>query len=477
MVEDKDTELQESDKIEEENPEPIDATVKVKIETGGLSATVIAYPPQNGGKDISVEMVKNALSEEGVVYGILEKDIENLVSMKIYDREIIVAKCKPAVNGENGTITFLYEANEENKPQEDAKGYVNYKDLGIVRNITKGTVIANITLPTEGEPGISVKNEPINQVKGTPAKMSFADNIAVSDDGLTLVATCDGNLAYKSGRFCVEKVFKLDGDVDVSTGNIDFIGEVVIRGDVKEGFSVKAKKDITIQGGAFRANIESGGNVVIKQGAVGSKIKATGKVEADFCEKSSVECKEELNAKTLLFSDVYCNGVIDITKGNGSIIGGKVVSTRSINANNIGSRTYTPTVIVVGDNAIMTQEKNELLSNIEKMEAEIDNCSKIAEFLQQKAKIYGGLTADKIKIYKSAKNTIILKTKDIKEMKQRIAEIDKYLETKQNLSVTCRKELNPGVKIVINDTVYQVNTVYQHCIVGLGDDGVVVNNL
>lgn len=462
---------------EQKKPAPIDSKVSVKVEAGGISAKIIAYPPSNGGKEVSVEVIKNALAQAGVVYGISEKIIDTIVATKNYENPIVVAKCMPAKNGENGKITFLFEAKEDNHPQEDAKGYVDFKDLGIVRNITQGTVIANITLPTEGEPGINVKNEPIVQVKGNPAKVSFADNISLSEDGLTLVTTCDGNLAFKGGRFSVEKVFRLDGDVDVSTGNIDFIGEVVIRGDVREGFSVKAKGNITIQGGAFKANIESGGNITIKQGALGSNVKAEGKVEVDFCENSSIKCKESLKAKSMLYCDVFCNGTIDVTSGNGSIVGGKVVSTRTTNANNIGSRTYTPTLIVVGDNAIMMEEKNGLMKKLENIQNEITNCAKITEFLELKAKQYGGLTAEKIAIYKSAKNTIIVKSKDLREIELRIAEIDTYLQIKQNLSVSCRKELNPGVKIIINDTVFVVNTPYQHCIVGLGEDGIVVNNL
>ena len=473
----KGTGIEENERIEKPKPEPIDSAVKVIIATGGLSASVLVSPPQNGGKEISAEVINNALAEADVVYGISQKDIKTIVDRKIYNKEIVIAKCKPAQNGEDGTITYLFKDKEDNRPQEDAKGYVNFKDLGIVRNITQGTVIAEITLPTEGEAGISVKNEPIVQVKGTPAKVSFADNIELSEDGLTLVATCDGNLAFKSGRFSIDKVFKLDGDVEVATGNIDFIGEVIIRGDVKEGFSVKAKGNITIQGGAFKAKIESGGDVTIKQGAVGSDINAEGKVEVDFCENTSVKCKELLKAKSLLFCNVFCNGTVNVTSGNGSIVGGKVVSTSTISANNIGSRTYTPTVIVVGDNAIMTVEKNDLLKKAENIQAEVDNCAKISEFLELKAKQYGGLTAEKIAIYKAAKNTIIVKRKSLKEIQERIDEIDKYLETKQNLSVSCKKDLNPGVKVTINDTVFVVNTPYQHCTVGLGDDGIEVSTL
>ncbi len=473
----KEEDSNQTEEIKELPPEPVDCIVEVEVAVGGLSARILAHEPKYDGKPISSEIIDKALADAGVVYGIDNNAIDNIVNENRYEDWFEVAKCKPAENGENGTITYLINIKEETHLHEDAKGFVNYKDLGIVNNITRGTKIADITLPTEGNPGISVKNEPIVQVKGNPAKVTFAENIAYSDNNLSLVAQCDGNLVMKSGRYSVERIFRLDGDVDVSTGNIDFIGEVVIRGDVKEGFSVKAKKSITVQGGVYGSVLESGENIIIRQGAMGSTLTANGKIEVDFCEKVNIKCSELLKTKSLYFCDTFCKGKIDVTMSNGSIVGGKTVSTQNISANNIGSQSYTPTLIVVGDNAIMLQEKNVLSAKLETISTEVENCNKIISFLQSKAKQLGELPQDKIDILKSATTTIIMKKRDKENLQSRIDEIDDYLKTKQNISLSCRKQMNPGTKVVINDQVFVVNTVYDHCILGLGKDGIVVNTL
>ena len=43
-------------------------------------------------------------------------------------------------------------------------------------------------------------------------------------------------------------VYVVPGDVDFSTGNIDFIGSVKVMGSVRNGFSVKAEGNVEIMG-------------------------------------------------------------------------------------------------------------------------------------------------------------------------------------------------------------------------------------
>ncbi|MCD8491911.1 MAG: FapA family protein [Geovibrio sp.] len=57
--------------------------------------------------------------------------------------------------------------------------------------------------------------------------------------------------------------------MDYSTGNIVFNGVVHIRGDVLSGFSVKAEKDIMVEGIVQDATMVAGGSIVIKTGIKG----------------------------------------------------------------------------------------------------------------------------------------------------------------------------------------------------------------
>ena len=65
-------------------------------------------------------------------------------------------------------------------------------------------------------------------------------------------------------------------------GNIDFIGDVVIKGMVNDGFKVKSGKSITVMGNVYAATLEARQNIIIKQGAINSQLEAGGDVRVGF---------------------------------------------------------------------------------------------------------------------------------------------------------------------------------------------------
>ncbi len=466
----------QADNNNEDKPQPVDCIIELEIETGGYSANLRARSPLNGGKDVTKEQIKATLAEKKIVYGINEGMINIIVNGKSYDRWFPIAKCTPPQNGEDGKVEYLFDKNVTGLPKEDAHGYVDFHNLGIIRNITMGTVIANITRETPGTSGTNVLGDEMKPQKGREPSVVFGENIKLTDDKLQMIAAADGNLVNRGGKFLIDTVVKIDGDVDVSTGNVDFIGEVVIRGDVKEGFKVTSGKDILVHGGAYGASLTAAGKITVRTGVVGSQLVAGSSVDVAFAENSNITCYESLKAKSLYFCDAFCKGEVCVNTGNGSIIGGKIISTKNLYAYTIGSKSYTPTQIVIGDNAIMLQEKTGLEQKIEKLDIEEDKCTKVVEYLSEKKKQLGSLPTDKVNIITTAAKQILLLRNEREQIQKRIEEIDIYLQTKQNLCVNCKRELYPGVKITINDFVLPVNSTYQYCLVGIGDDGIEIRN-
>lgn len=74
-----------------------------------------------------------------------------------------------------------------------------------------------------------------------------------------------------TSSLAIESVYEIKEDVSLKTGNIDFNGTVIIRGDVPTGFSIKASGDILIDGLVEAAHIEAKGSVTIVKGIVGSR--------------------------------------------------------------------------------------------------------------------------------------------------------------------------------------------------------------
>ena len=86
---------------------------------------------------------------------------------------------------------------------------------------------------------------------------------------MRLIATQDGHLTFAHEAFQVSPLLEIQGDVDYSTGNIDFSGDVHICGDVRENFTVHAQGTVTVDGLVEAATVEAGGDLVIARGVVG----------------------------------------------------------------------------------------------------------------------------------------------------------------------------------------------------------------
>ena len=69
----------------------------------------------------------------------------------------------------------------------------------------------------------------------------------------------DGHISFDKGAFHIQNLLTIPGDVDISAGNINFAGDVMIKGKVREGFLIKSDGNITIRG-----NVEAG--AIIKAG-------------------------------------------------------------------------------------------------------------------------------------------------------------------------------------------------------------------
>ena len=215
---------------ENENKIIVHSTVEVSVNPNHTAAFMSFSRPENGGMDITVEKVMAALDEKNVSYGILQDDINLAVEQKRYEENICVAKWDMPQDGVDGTIKYFYNIESHAAPVENEHGVVDYKNLGVVRNITAGTPIAAITLPTEGEPGKEITGRVVMQKKGVPAKVNVGQGTSLINDGKEIIAAVDGNLVYKNGAFQVDETLVINGDVDVSSGNIDFIGAVTVKG-------------------------------------------------------------------------------------------------------------------------------------------------------------------------------------------------------------------------------------------------------
>ena len=451
---------------------PVDCAIYVTITSNSSEVYVTVEPPENGGKEVTFEAIMQELNNYKVCYGLNLDEIKRIAENRLYNERTLVAEWTPAVNGIDGTITYHFEKQVKIAPVEDDHGFVDYKNLGLIRTVHKGDVIADITHPTEGEPGTDVKGQLLRQIPGKKASFTLGTNTELNEDETQIVASTDGNINFKGNAFVVDQVVTIAGDVDASVGNINFVGDVIVKGEVMEGFKIASKGNIVVSGNVNGATLECDGDIIIKKGCINSKIMAHGSVTINFCEHSNIRCDGDLISSNFVICDVYC-GNLSVKGTHGGLMGGSYTSLTSVEIPNIGTKNYTPTVLTVGDNALLSEEKTALLNEMEKIKKTLDDLVLVINFLNEKKKELHTLPEEKEQMLGNACRQKIVMGMDIKKIQKRIDEIDTSLSNKQFLSIGCKGYMYPGVKIIINDQVFKAEAEYVRTRISISEDGLI----
>lgn len=440
-----------------ENKIPVHSVVELSVDPNHTTAFVSFTRPENGGVDITVEKIKNALDESFISYGILEDDIKLAVEQKRYDENICAARWTPPIDGIDGVIQYYFNKDKHIAPVEDEQGVVDYKNLGLINNITSGTPIAEISMPTEGEPGMDITGKRVQQKVGVPAKYNVGAGTQLVNNDTQIIASINGNLVFKNGAFTVEEKIVINGDVDVSSGNIDFIGDVIIKGGVFEGFRVASKRSITINGLVTSAEIIADGDVSVKGGVINSKVVSKANVKVGFCENSVINAEGNVESPSFVGGEVFATEKI-IASGKGVMVGGKYTALNGLEASVIGSENYTKTLITLGNNAVLSEEREKLEKENSTMDDQADQLGKILLTLADYAK-KGKLSPEREQMQTDARRNRLRILNQIRANKKRIQEIDEALQLMQNLFVAVKRMIYPGVTLRINSSVLKVNAV------------------
>lgn len=370
---------------EKEPPAPhLNALAVVFIPRNGLSAWLLVYPPAGGGKDVERGDLIRTLERERVTFGVDKAVLDALPqSEERYFHLFPVARGEAAENGVDGVVRELFPRTVERTCAVDEQNRMDYTALTFFSHVEEGGVICEIEPPTQGTPGHTVQNQTIPAKDGRAAPVPKGKNTQLSEDGRALVASISGLVEFSGYGFQVTPLLEIGGNVDFSTGNINFLGDVHIHGDVCSGFSVRAMGNVTVDGVVESCTVESGGDLVVVRGVQGDEqavLRSQGNVFAKYLENCSIYVREALHTDCLINCDVYCGSSVEVRSGRMTIMGGSIRAAREVSAGIIGSRTECRTDVILGghpcedlDHGLLSRELQALMSEQDRIEQQPDS--------------------------------------------------------------------------------------------------------
>ncbi|WP_308639270.1 DUF342 domain-containing protein [Paenibacillus silvisoli] len=396
------------------------------------------------------------IKSHGIKTGI-RQDVLRLIAMNpsahFYSQNVI-AQGEPPVSGQDGYIRYSYDMNEgEYRPVEIEGGKVDFKEVTQLKNVKRGQLLAEKVMATAGKDGVAVTGEPIACRNGKEAYFKVGKNVVLNPEQTALYATIDGLVSFTDkNKINVFPVFEVNGDVDYKVGNIDFVGTVVIRGNVLTGFKIKASGDIRIVGGVEGAILESDGSIEITGGILASNkgyIKALRNVKSTFIQDSNVTAGEDvIVSQSIMHSQVRAGRNVICSGTKGLIVGGLVQAGDRVVARTIGNTMSTATTLEVGVRPELRSELAELRAHNKLSAENLDKTEKALNLLDQLAAA-GQLSQDKLALRVKLSSTKRATIEEIALAKQRVLEIEKSLEDTDRAKVDVVNVIYGGTKIVI----------------------------
>ncbi len=442
----------------------VNASASVTISQDKMKAFV-SFTPPDGGKMLTLEEVLNLLSKNGVVYGMDISTLETIIKYPVYNEMVCVAEGTFPTNGENGRIEFHFDVSSERKPTILEDGRVDYRELNLVDSVQKGQKLCSLVPPSKGIPGKTVCGAEIPSTGGKAAVLPKGRNVESIEDGQALIAGMDGQASYINGKINVFSSYEVHADVDPTTGNIYFIGNVVVKGNVLSGFTVEAGGNVEVWGVVEGATIKAGGDIILRRGMQGAGkgiLISGGDIIAKYIEHSNIEARHDIKSEAIMHSNVKCGNRLELTGKKGLLVGGTCKVGNEIAAKVIGSPMSTFTDIEVGLDPNLRERHKDLKEELIKSENDIKRAEQAIALLK-KLEMARMLTPDKQEIMAKSVRTKAYYTSRIEEIKLEMAQIDGRLQKDGNGKVKVSSVIYPGTKVIIGSSIMFVKENLQYC--------------
>lgn len=340
----------------------VDGGIYVLTARDEMTATLQLLPPAGDGKALIYDEVLSVIKDEyKISYGLDENAVRTAVSSGIFFEPVSIAQGKPATAGTDAYLNFRFKTNMLKDSFRAELPVYNEKEFFTV--VREGDVLVEKTPYNNGVAGITVRGMKLHAVEGRDCRLPEGIGVTASDDGIYLYAAREGRPYLMGGRVLISDVMAVDGDVDLAIGDIDFDGDVLIRGNVQSGMIVRATGNVEIGGAVEAAAIDAGRDIVLFQGMQGADtgaLRAGGDIYARYIIRASVEADGNLYGDYVVSSQISVMGMVRMMGSHAKIFGGMLRASSRIWVNAIGTVSGEKTTIEIGSSPKLRKRLIEL---------------------------------------------------------------------------------------------------------------------
>ena len=448
-----------------------DAAVDIELSEDGMKALAHFHPAEGGDALTQVKII-DSLRKAKVYKGIRKRIINELIAHEAVQKTHVIATGQEPSEGSETQFETLVTPIQQRKlvPQMRDDGTMDMHDLGDIGTVTEDEPLLKRLPASAGENGYTVSGEVVFSIPPEDLQLVCGEGTKISpNDPNLLLASREGVPVEIDNGMKVDDILLVNKDADLSIGNIDYHGSVMIKGDVKEGMSIKSQGDIIVNGFVEPAYLEAKGSITIGQGVIGNQkedvsetpsrnefsavIIAGGTLTARYAQHAFLKGGDVQLSMQILHCLVESDTFIQVGgdgQRNAKLVGGYLCAETKIAAGVIGAPSMTKTILDFSGPFNQLAKKRRSLNDQKKIKEEA-----IISIERSSAK----LDASSASAGKDEKISEV--TESEQSLNREIAALDAQLDIlkaerqilKRNVSVKVFNKLYPGVEIRLADEV------------------------
>ncbi len=440
----------------------LNCPIKVHIEDNKLRAFIRIPAPLEPDFSLKYDDIAKILSDCKIVYGIKEANIRKALQEKQWEQQILAAEGIAPVEGRDAELIYEYQINgggDWSNLQNAA--FVDFHNLNLVKNVKKGDLLVRKIPLNPSSDGVDVLGSPLIPAAPKDIPLPKGKNTSADEAAQCLYADIDGHVSILDGKVTITEIYTVTGDIDYSCGNIDFVGTVIVNGNVNPGFKIYAGGDIEVKGSVNSAEVKAQGNIMVQGGITGgmkARVVAGESIAARFIENAFVEAGENVLVKeAIIQSQVKAGKSIKVTNNKAIIVGGLIQAGELVESRVLGSQLATQTLIEVGVNPYLKDQYQLLMKKQTEKEKELRNISQNLQVIQR-----SGITIENLNEKKKATLIKLLDyyqvlRNELQEIETSLEEILSQLTRYQAAEIKVLDIVYPGVRITLRDLIHVVN--------------------
>lgn len=442
---------------------------EIQMSDDRLSGSIKIYE-EFPSQSFTYEQLKNYILGSGIQQGILE-DVVNDIVVNPYsytEKITTIAKGVEPINGADSYEEIVYKDSETKKgPALLEDGRVDHHEINQIENVVSGQLLLVKIPATKGTNGVGIDGRVIPARDGKDKQLKVGKNVQLSDDKLQIFAAIDGQVSFTENNVInVFPLYEVKGDVDYSVGNINFLGSIVVNGNVFPGFKITAAGDVRVRGSVEGAEIKAEGSIEIAAGVIGHNkayIMAGMDIKTNFAQEATLIAKQDVVVtQSIIHCNVQAGGHIKCPGQKGLIVGGKLQANTGIVAKTIGNSMSTSTTLEVGAMPELRINMNAVMEKMSAVHTSLVKTEQAITILEQMLHVHGSLPPDKQALLIKLSNTkdSLLLEKKMHEEKQ--AELELAWQEIDQASVVATI-VYPGVKITIGKAIKYIIHEMNNC--------------